>query len=86
MIEGDIYNGIIELKAKNEVKQLSRNYRDVGKKVWRVLKRKEIEEKQVGNVMTGSKIITVIRWPTHRFTFRIFFFLFSGLTNEHIQI
>ena len=75
MIEGDIYNGIIELKAKNDVKQLNRNYRDVDKKVWRVLKCKEIEAKQVGSVMTGSKVVTVIRWPTHRFTFRNFFLI-----------
>ena len=34
MIHDDIYNRIIEFKAKNEMKKINRNYSNVDKKKW----------------------------------------------------
>ena len=42
VIYDDICNRKIELKSKSEIMKSSRNYKEVGKKIWRVLKCKEI--------------------------------------------
>ena len=42
VIYDDIYNRKIEFKAKSEIIKRSRNYKKVDKKIWRVLKYKEI--------------------------------------------
>ena len=34
MIDNDIYNKIIELKAKNEIIKMSRNYSYVDERIW----------------------------------------------------
>ena len=34
MIDDDIYNEIIEFKAKNEMKKMNRNYSNVDKRIW----------------------------------------------------
>ena len=42
VIDNDIYNRKIEFKAKSEIMKMNRNYQKVHKKIWRVLKCKEI--------------------------------------------
>ena len=42
MVTDDICNNKIELKAKSEIMKMKRNYKKVYKKIWRVLKSKEI--------------------------------------------
>ena len=42
MIGDNICNRKIELKAKSELMKKSKNYKDVDKKIWRVLKYKEM--------------------------------------------
>ena len=42
MIDNDICNRKIEFKAKSEIMKINRNYQKVDKKIWRVLKYKEI--------------------------------------------
>ena len=42
VIDDDICNSKIEFKAKSEIIKRSRNYKKVDKKIWRVLKYKEI--------------------------------------------
>ena len=42
VIDDDICNRKIEFKAKSEIIKRSRNYKKVDKKIWRVLKYKEI--------------------------------------------
>ena len=42
MIDGDIYNRKIEFKASSEIMKRNRNYKEGEKKIWRVLKCKEI--------------------------------------------
>ena len=42
LIDDDICNRKIEFKAKSEIIKRSRNYKKVDKKIWRVLKCKEI--------------------------------------------
>ena len=34
MIDDDIYNRIIEFKAKNEIIKMNRNYSNVDKRIW----------------------------------------------------
>ena len=41
---------------------MNRNYSDVDKKIERILKCKEIEVKEVGNVMTGNREVRLISW------------------------
>ena len=40
--DDDICNRKIEFKAKSEIMKMNRNYKKVDKKIWRVLKCKEI--------------------------------------------
>ena len=42
VIDDDICNRKIEFKAKSEIMKRNRNYKEVDKKIWRVLKCKEI--------------------------------------------
>ena len=42
VIDGDICNRKIEFKAKSEIMKMNRDYKKVDKKIWRVLKCKEI--------------------------------------------
>ena len=42
VIDGDIYNRKIEFKASSEIMKRNRNYKESEKKIWRVLKCKEI--------------------------------------------
>ena len=42
VIDYDICNRKIEFKAKSKIMKRNRNYNKVGKKIWRVLKCKEI--------------------------------------------
>ena len=42
VIDYDICNRKIEFKAKSEIMKRNRNYKEVNKKIWRVLKCKEI--------------------------------------------
>ena len=42
VIDNDTYNKKIEFKAKSEIMKRNRNYKNVDKKMWRVLKCKEI--------------------------------------------
>ena len=42
MADEDICNRKIEFKAKREIMKGNRNYKEVEKKIWRVLKCKEI--------------------------------------------
>ena len=42
VIDSDICNRKIEFKAKSEIMKMNRDYKKVDKKVWRVLKCKEI--------------------------------------------
>ena len=42
VIDGDICNRKIEFKAKSEIVKMKRDYKKVDKKIWRVLKCKEI--------------------------------------------
>ena len=48
MIDDDIYNRIIELKAKNEIIKMNRNYNNVDKRIW--------TDKYVMSVMLMTKI------------------------------
>ena len=50
VIDDDIYDRIIEFKTKSEKIKINRNYSNVDKKIWRVLKCKDIEAKEVNNV------------------------------------
>ena len=34
MIDHDVYNGIIEFKAKNEIIKMNMNYSNVDKRIW----------------------------------------------------
>ena len=36
VINDDIYNRIIEFKAKNDIIKMNKNYSNVNKKIWRV--------------------------------------------------
>ena len=62
VIDDDIYDRIIKYKAKNEITKMSRNYSNVDKNIWRVLKWKDIEAKEVGNVMTGIREVRLLNW------------------------
>ena len=42
VIDSDICNRKIEFKAKSEIVKMKRDYKKVDKKIWRVLKCKEI--------------------------------------------
>ena len=42
VIDNDICNRKLEFKAKSEVMKRNRNYKEVDKKIWRVLECKEI--------------------------------------------
>ena len=42
MIDDDICNRKVEFKAESEIMKWNRNYNKVDKKIWRVLKCKEI--------------------------------------------
>ena len=42
VIDDDICNRKIEFKAKSEIMKMNRNYKKVDKKIWSVLKCKEI--------------------------------------------
>ena len=42
VIDSDICNRKIEFKAKSEIMKMNRDYKKVDKKIWRVLKCKEI--------------------------------------------
>ena len=42
MIDDDICNRKTEFRAKSEIMKRNRNYKQVDKKIWRVLKYKEI--------------------------------------------
>ena len=42
IIDDDICNRKMEIKAKSEIMKRSRNYKGVDEKIWRVLKCKEI--------------------------------------------
>ena len=42
VIDDDICNRKIELKAKSEIMKINKNYKKVDQKMWRVLKCKEI--------------------------------------------
>ena len=42
MIDDDICNGKIEFKVKSEITKMNRNYKKADKKIWSVLKCKEI--------------------------------------------
>ena len=42
VIDDDICNREIEFKAKSEIMKMSRSYKKVDKKIWRVLKCKKI--------------------------------------------
>ena len=48
MIDDDIYNRIIEFKAKNEIIRMNRNYSNVDKRIW--------TDKYVMSVMLMTKI------------------------------
>ena len=41
---------------------MSRNYSDVDKRIWRVLKCKDIEAKEVDNFMTGIRVVRLVSW------------------------
>ena len=63
VIDDDIYDTIIVIKAKNKIiKMNNRNYSNVGKKIWRVLKCKDIEAKEVDNVMIGNREVRLVSW------------------------
>ena len=62
VIDDDIYDRIIKYKAKNEITKMSRNYSNVDKNIWRVLKCKDIEAKEVDNVMTGIREVRLLNW------------------------
>ena len=62
VIDDDIYDRIIEYKAKTEKIKMNRNYSNVDKKIWRVLKCKDIEAKDVDNFMTGNREVRLVSW------------------------
>ena len=62
VIDDDIYDTIIVIKAKNKIIKMNRNYSNVGKKIWRVLKCKDIEAKEVDNVMIGNREVRLVSW------------------------
>ena len=41
---------------------MSRNYSNVNKKIWRVLKCKDIEANKVDSSMTGIKKVRLVSW------------------------
>ena len=83
VIGDDIYDRIIKYKAKNEIIKMSRNYSNVDKKIWRVLKCKDIEAKEVDNFMTGIRDVRLVSWSFSfssnffHFYLEIFLILFS---------
>ena len=56
----DIQNRIIEFKAKNKIIKMNRNHSNTDKKAQRVLKYREIEVKEVDNVLTGNKAVRLV--------------------------
>ena len=42
VIDDDIYNKKLEFKAKSEIMKRDRNYKEVDKKIWRILECKDI--------------------------------------------
>ena len=60
VIDDDIYDRIIKYKAKNEIIKVKRNYSNFDKKIWRVLKCKNIEAKEVDNFMTAIREVRLV--------------------------
>ena len=67
VIDYDIYNRIVKYKAKNEIIKMNRNYSNVDKKIWRVLKCKDIEAKEVDNFMIGIREVRFVSWVFYNF-------------------
>ena len=60
VIDDGIYDRIIKYKAKNEIIKVKRNYSNFDKKIWRVLKCKNIEAKEVDNFMTAIREVRLV--------------------------
>ena len=41
---------------------MNANYSNVDKKIWKVLKCKDIEAKEVDNVMTDNRVVRFVSW------------------------
>ena len=60
VIDDDIYDRIIKHKAKNEIIKVKRNYSNFDKKIWTVLKCKNIEAKKVDNFLTAIREVRLV--------------------------
>ena len=62
VIDDDIYDRVIEYKAKNEIIKMNRNYSNVEIKICWVLKCKDTEAKEVDNFYDCNKEFRLVSW------------------------